>query len=310
MSKHKFLIDCYGRHHGDQNIDLVTGEAFDFIYDSVRKGQNEFELGLFLNQAALSGPLYKYPKKRRICLLSESPANIVYQYIEAIRRNFTIVFTHNKELLEKGPPFTQLELGTTWLGNSAAEWTFDKKNKLVSFIGSIQHGDDHGYSLRKDVANRCIEDNKTDCFGKGIHEIDSKITGLADYAFSIAMENVQSDYYFSEKLIDCFLAETIPIYWGCPSMGEFFDPKGMITFSSLEELNNILANLDMDMYYRMRPFVLKNKEIAIKRKWSSLADMYYRAAEEIVNHIPVASLSSMKPRPGIYKALQLIWPAL
>ena len=41
---------------------------------------------------------------------------------------------------------------------------------------------------------------------------------------------------------------TIPIYWGCPSIGDFFDLDGIITFDSLDELDYILGSLTPELY--------------------------------------------------------------
>jgi hypothetical protein len=46
--------------------------------------------------------------------------------------------------------------------------------------------------------------------------------------FHVAIENVSHDDYFTEKIIDCFLTRTIPVYWGCPNIGTFFDADGII----------------------------------------------------------------------------------
>eukprot|EP00620_Florenciella_sp_RCC1587_P021099 CAMPEP_0182561832 /NCGR_PEP_ID=MMETSP1324-20130603/4262_1 /TAXON_ID=236786 /ORGANISM="Florenciella sp., Strain RCC1587" /LENGTH=60 /DNA_ID=CAMNT_0024774579 /DNA_START=220 /DNA_END=399 /DNA_ORIENTATION=+ len=46
--------------------------------------------------------------------------------------------------------------------------------------------------------------------------------------FHIAIENVKSNGYFTEKLLDCFLTRTVPLYWGCPNIGEYFEVEGMI----------------------------------------------------------------------------------
>jgi hypothetical protein len=37
--------------------------------------------------------------------------------------------------------------------------------------------------------------------------------------YSVAIENVSEDNWFTEKLIDCFATDTVPIYWGCPNLG-------------------------------------------------------------------------------------------
>ena len=51
---------------------------------------------------------------------------------------------------------------------------------------------------------------------------------LFDAMFSLAVENVAQDDYFTEKLLDCFLTRTVPIYWGCPNAAAYFDPEGIV----------------------------------------------------------------------------------
>jgi hypothetical protein len=64
----------------------------------------------------------------------------------------------------------------------------------------------------------------------------------------VVVENCKRDYWFTEKLIDCFRSGTIPIYWGCPSIGDFFDLDGIITFDSVDELLEIIKNCDNNLY--------------------------------------------------------------
>lgn len=49
-----------------------------------------------------------------------------------------------------------------------------------------------------------------------------KFNGLIDYEYSLALENSSHANYFTEKLIDCFLAWTKPLYWGCSNLQEYF----------------------------------------------------------------------------------------
>ena len=58
--------------------------------------------------------------------------------------------------------------------------------------------------------------------------------------FSIVTENCDKDGYFTEKLIDCFLTGTIPIYFGCKKVNDLFHGMGMIRFNSIEYLESIL----------------------------------------------------------------------
>jgi len=51
-----------------------------------------------------------------------------------------------------------------------------------------------------------------------------KTLGLRDYSYSFAAENSRQKNYFSEKLSDCLLMWSMPIYWGCPNLKRFFPP--------------------------------------------------------------------------------------
>jgi len=48
-----------------------------------------------------------------------------------------------------------------------------------------------------------------------------------DYLFTIAIENTSHDHYFTEKIINPFINNTVPIYWGCKKVDEYF-PKHTI----------------------------------------------------------------------------------
>jgi hypothetical protein len=76
--------------------------------------------------------------------------------------------------------------------------------------------------------------------------------------FSVAIEN--NDQYFSEKLLDCFLTGTIPIYYGTPSVGKWFNTEGMIL---LEDSFDI-ESLTEDVYYDKMDAVKDNFERALK----------------------------------------------
>ena len=84
--------------------------------------------------------------------------------------------------------------------------------------------------------------NKMD---KLIHK-SSKWDGLEKYKYSIAIENSYKKNYFTEKFTDCILAKTIPIYYGCPNISDFFpkdcyywlDINSPDCFTKLEEILN------------------------------------------------------------------------
>jgi len=69
--------------------------------------------------------------------------------------------------------------------------------------------------------------------------------------------------YFTEKVIDCFLSKTIPIYYGDKNIGKIFNEKGMITVNSVDEIINACNKLSPETYERMLPLVLDNYETAL-----------------------------------------------
>ena len=57
---------------------------------------------------------------------------------------------------------------------------------------------------------------------------------------------------------------TIPLYYGCPKISEYFDDRGIICFDTLEELQDIIKNLSIEDYTRRIEFVNENFELAKK----------------------------------------------
>ena len=85
------------------------------------------------------------------------------------------------------------------------------------------------------------------------------------------IESCRFDYYFTEKLIDCFATGTIPIYWGCPSIGSFFDQMGIIPFRDLDELKTILMSISKHDYESrlsaMYSNLIKAREYMVVEDW-------------------------------------------
>jgi hypothetical protein len=81
--------------------------------------------------------------------------------------------------------------------------------------------------------------------------------------FHVAVENVKANNWYTEKIGEAFCTKTVPIYWGCPNIGDFYDKKGIITFENKEELIDIVNNLTPELYYQMKPYIDYNYEIAV-----------------------------------------------
>jgi hypothetical protein len=65
---------------------------------------------------------------------------------------------------------------------------------------------------------------------------DDKIS-LFNSMYSVAIESSQEENYFTEKLIDCLITKTIPVYWGCPNIYHYFDTSYWIKMEDVLENN-------------------------------------------------------------------------
>jgi hypothetical protein len=182
----------------------------------------------------------------------------IYNYIKNNHEKFKYVLTYDKEILEINQKFIFYPHGGCWI--RPGEENVYEKSKLISMISSTKNFGAQGHIYRYEI--RDYFKDKIDSFGRGHNTISYKIEALKDYMFSISVENSKFDYYFSEKLIDCFMTGTIPIYWGCPSIGDFFDINGILVFDTIEELNNIIEKLTPELYQSKLESVKNNFELA------------------------------------------------
>jgi hypothetical protein len=181
-----------------------------------------------------------------------------YNFVINNKDKFKIIFTHEKELLDRGVPFEFYPFGGCWISPETQK--IYNKNKNISIIASSKN-DTSGHRLRHQIVSKFK--NLFDVYGRGYNPIEYKLEGLKEYRFSIVVENCKRDYWFTEKLIDCLRTGTIPIYWGCPSIGNFFNTDGFLIFNSIEELESILNNVDEKLYNEKFKFVEENFNLAL-----------------------------------------------
>ena len=93
---------------------------------------------------------------------------------------------------------------------------------------------------------------------------ETKYLYLNDYRFQIVVENDKYETYFTEKLTDCFATGTIPIYWGAPDIGKYFNTDGMILID--DELD--ISLLTEDYYFSKLNAIKDNFERVQKMQGS------------------------------------------
>lgn len=172
---------------------------------------------------------------------------------------FDLILTWNKELLHL-PNAQKFIFGCCWI-----DWdTFNpNKRKQVSFITSNK-GWAFGHQMRLSVWEGLKEAEDLNGFEILKHmsppRVQSKNFLFENAKYSITLENQKIENWITEKVIDCFASKTIPIYWGCPNIGEYFNIDGIITFDTLEELKDILDNLEESYYDKRIDIIEENFE--------------------------------------------------
>ncbi len=148
------------------------------------------------------------------------------------------------------------------------------KNKHLSCIVSDLHIL-KGQRKRLEFVQKCMDHGLDfDLMGKGFRPVNDKWEGLAPYRFSLAIENKSMPHYFTEKLNDCFLARTIPVYYGCPNLEDYFPSGSFIRMdiNKPEEAIKIIEGLNETEYQKRLPDLEKARNLVLDR-YQPLAKM-------------------------------------
>lgn len=284
MSEQILLFDCFG-HPEAQSLDVQCGQGRTarFVFSDQKTPRFRGHFGLFVDYSASAGRSYlRYPRNRRVALLCEPNASIPFVKNPSLASRFRCVLTYDRALLERGGCYREMPFGTSFVEAVLLNRPDLTKKHLVSMIGAPRLNPVAGHVLRNEAIERLKREPRVELFGRGIRWIDSKLEGLQHFAFSIAMENCDKDYYFSEKIIDCFLTDTVPVYYGSSEIARYFDPRGMIAFQTVDELVDLINQLNWDLYQEMLPHVRENRRRALENRWATRAGLFERVADEIL----------------------------
>jgi len=247
----KFRINLFGG--GFQHAFSSSGWSMPKLMEWDNLGNSS--VSVYVDEAMTSTP--KKFKKNYAWLLESSVIRQpliewMKNNVKQLEDNFELIFTYDKSLLEISDKMRiVLPPAVPWINNRGIH----KKNKLISMIVSNKKMCD-GHKYRHEIMNKYK--GQMDCFGEGHNKIADKEDGLNDYYFSIAMENGNYPNYFTQTLTDCFVTGTIPIYWGAPTIEEYFNDKGIIF---LDE-NFKIEDLSPELYYSKMEYIQDNFERA------------------------------------------------
>jgi hypothetical protein len=239
---------------GRQQINLIGGgfqhspstSGFEPLYMKWVKGNQTAPISIYVDHS-IKQPTNPNTKNYGWLAESKTINSSLYEWcsinIEYLKNNFIRVFTHDVYLTSISNIFVLTQCsGKSFLPYGEVY----NKTKLVSMIASnkvmcAEH------KIRQEMINKFS--SKCDHYGRGFNPINDKADGLMDYCFSFAMENATYSNMFTEKITDCFMTGTIPIYYGINNIGDFFNEDGIIMLNDefkIEDLSFELYNSKID----------------------------------------------------------------
>ena len=219
----------------------------------------------------------------RYGMLIESAAIVPDDY-DIFRKNrlageFDAIFTYSDRILDEVPnakfmPFCAAAwYGTEFGGGVVDEKAFMRKKRDISIVSSSKCLCEY-HKFRIELARQCRKEGLADAFGTFDGGDAIKIEeSLTDYRYSIVIENDRTSYFFTERLTNCFLAMTVPIYFGATRIGEFFNEDGIIFIRPDDDLRKVLSQCNKRDYEARLPAILDNFTRA--KKYMNIWDMMY-----------------------------------
>jgi hypothetical protein len=195
---------------------------------------------------------------------------------------FSFILTWNERILKKCPNSRLLIYGESWVDHNDESVIYNDniKNFEISFIRGkkLQAG---GHLLRHQIFDRQDEINIPHRFyaetniSSANDVINSKIMAHQNSMFSLIIENTNHHNYFTEKLSDCIIMKTIPVYWGCSNIENYYNIKGIIKIESDDDAIEKINKLTPEFYFENKEVIEENwkKALEYRHYVSRTADM-------------------------------------
>lgn len=277
------------------NLYNIDGKKMDifFIRDEIcchnPYGQNSkyflwdrFNIGLKIHFYSHKSMLETmgFPDKR-FGILYESKSIVskdydIFRNNKGLEKDFDNILTYDEELLSSVSnslffPFS-VAISVKILSN---DMCLNKKINL-SIVCSNKKFTKH-HKIRHQCAHILKKNMLGDVYGgfDGSKWLENKSDSLKDYRYQVVVENGVFDYYFTEKIMDCFVSMTIPVYLGARKIGDFFNLDGIILISEkdIDNLPKILQQCNKIDYESRLTAIKDNYERALQ--YQNLDDKLY-----------------------------------
>lgn len=219
---------------------------------------SDYDYVLSLDSSPENISLHAY--RENIWKINQEPPNEFFKSAHKAPEVFCRVFTTDPDL--RGGRFINSQPAIPWFIDKSYDelkkCSIPKKNNDMSCITSLKSGF-IGHKKRLDFINRIKKSIPLDLISSfdyyfratprlsfqqfkynqlklGFNKaVKNKLAALSPYRYSLIIENYEGPDYWSEKLADCFLTWTMPIYYGCTNINDYFPENSLVTINIKKE---------------------------------------------------------------------------
>ena len=264
------------------------------MYRATTYGNFQLDLPDFNWGVSVSVDTFNFEDKQPYRVFWQTEPNEIINNEEKLIRNhkfYDLILTWNQLVLSECGNAHYFPTATVWAQNPDTS----QKKFQASFLTSSKSSC-YGHKYRQDIFK--ILPDIINCHNHGHSSTPlpiskhrsppyllDKMPLLVPFQYSITMENAQHNNYFSEKLLDAFATKTLPVYWGCPNIGDFFNKDGILQWNGTQDLLDLLHGLTPEFY---------------ASKAAAIEDNYHRALKyaDRTGNIARAIIDSWTPKVG------------
>lgn len=125
-----------------------------------------------------------------------------------------------------------------------------------------------GHKKRMQMILKLKKAGIVDLYGSGFEYVETKIDCLEQYKYTISMENnINEKNWITEKLSDCFMARTLPFYFGTDEVLKYFPEKSMIRFDPDDKflVEKITEIINSDLYLERMDYIEEARNLALDK---------------------------------------------
>lgn len=233
--------------------------------------------------------------REQTLLITTEPSSIK-PYGHGFLKQFGYVLTSQEPWCVRHPGAHYSQPGLIWFyGNHGVGASHDylithspeAKTKTIATVCSSKqqkhtlHNDRHRFTqrLKADLP-------EMDVFGHGVRYIDDKSEALDAYRYHLAIENHICAHHWTEKLSDCYLGMTLPFYYGCPNLTDYFPAESFLEINifEYEQACEQIQRAIVDDFYSQRLSAIREARRLFLESYctfalvSSVVEKYHKSA--------------------------------